>query len=84
MDKQTSTIINRFRDAFQKHDPSGLSEITAEDCILETPDGARFEGRDACLVFWTAVASDKNIQFEEERIDLVGDRALIFWASAVR
>lgn len=50
MDKQTSTIINRFRDAFQKHDPRELSEITAEDCILETPDGARFEGRDACLV----------------------------------
>ena len=24
-------------------------------------------------------ASDKNIQFEEERIDMVGDRAVIFW-----
>ena len=43
MDKQTSSVINRFRDAFQKHDPRGLSDITAEDCVLETPDGARYE-----------------------------------------
>ena len=79
MDKQTSSIVDRFREAFQKHDPSGLSDITAEDCLLETPDGARFEGREACVTFWSGVASDKNIQFEEERVDIVGDRALIFW-----
>lgn len=79
MDKQTSSVINHFRDVFQKHDPRGLSDITAEDCVLETPDGARYEGREACVAFWSAVASDKNIQFEEERIDIFGERALIFW-----
>lgn len=79
MDKQTVSVIDRFRDVFQKHDPRNLSDITAEDCVLETPDGARYEGREACLAFWRAVATDKNIQFEEERIDIVGDRALIFW-----
>jgi hypothetical protein len=79
MDKQSSSVINRFREAFQKHDPRDFSDITAEDCILETPDGARYEGREACVAFWTAVASDKNIQFEEERIDVIGERALIFW-----
>ena len=79
MDNQTSSVINCFSDAFQKHDPRGLSDITAEDCILETPDGARYEGREACVAFWSGVASDKNIQFDEERIDIIGERALIFW-----
>ena len=79
MDKQTSSVINQFRDAFQKHDPRGLSDITAEDCVLETPDGARYEGRQACVTFWSGVATDKNIQFDEERIDILGERALIFW-----
>lgn len=79
MDKQTVSVVDRFREAFQKHDPRGLSDITAEDCVLETPDGARYEGREACVAFWSAVASDKNIQFDEERIDTFGDRALIFW-----
>lgn len=79
MDTQTSSIVNLFRDAFQKHDPRGLSDITAGDCVLETPDGARYEGREACVAFWSAVASDKNIQFDEERIDILGERALIFW-----
>jgi len=79
MDKQTSSIVNRFRDVFQKHDPRDLSDITAEECVLETPDGARYEGREACVAFWSVVASDRNIQFDEERIDIVGDRGLIFW-----
>ena len=79
MDKQTGSVINRFKDSFQKHDPRGLSDITAEDCVLETPDGARYEGREACVAFWSAVASDKNIQCDEERIDILGERALIFW-----
>lgn len=79
MDNQLSSVIDRFREAFQKHDPCGLSTITAEDCVLETPDGARYEGRDACVAFWSAVASDKNIQFEEEQVDILGERALIFW-----
>ncbi len=79
MDKQTTSVINHFRDAFRNHDTIYLSDITAEDCILETPDGARYEGRDACVAFWTAVACDRSIRFDEERIDIIGDRALIFW-----
>jgi hypothetical protein len=83
MDKQTSSVIDRFREAFQKHDPRGLSDITAEDCFLETPDGASYKGREACVAFWSAVASDKNIQFDEERVDIIGDRGLIFWHLAL-
>jgi ketosteroid isomerase-like protein len=79
MEKQPNSAIDRFRKAFQIHDPGDFSDITAEDCVLETPDGARYEGRNACVAFWTAVASDKNIQFEEERVDILGERALIFW-----
>jgi hypothetical protein len=79
METQTSLIVNRFNDAFQKHDPHGFSDITAENCVLETPDGTRYEGRKACVAFWSAVASDRNIQFNEERIDILGERALIFW-----
>lgn len=79
MDKQTDSVITLFREAFQKHDPRRLAGITSENCVLETPDGARYEGSDACLAFWSEIARDKNIQFDEERVDIIGDRALIFW-----
>ncbi len=79
----TKEVIDRFEHAFQTHDPSDFVNIISEDCVLENtgpaPDGARYEGRDACVKFWTSVAANKDMHFDEENIDILGDRAIIRW-----
>ena len=37
MNEQTKTIIERFDHAFRSHEPSELTDIIADDCVLETP-----------------------------------------------
>lgn len=79
----TKEVIDRFENAFQKHDPSNFADIISEDCLIENtgpaPDGARYEGRDACVEFWTSVATNRNTHFEEESIDILGERAIVRW-----
>ncbi|BCB76786.1 nuclear transport factor 2 family protein [Phytohabitans flavus] len=79
----TSEVIRRFNDAFLRHDPDQLDELVGEECVMEAiqpaPDGARYEGRAACLTFWRALAGDHATQFEPEEIAVAGDRASIRW-----
>lgn len=79
----TTEIIRQFNKAFVEHDPALLTTLIGEDCVMEAiqpaPDGARYEGREACLAFWTALADDNTTQFEPEEITVAGDRATIRW-----
>jgi ketosteroid isomerase-like protein len=79
----TNDVIQRFNDAFLRHDPAQLDELVGEGCVMEAiqpaPDGARYEGRAACLAFWQALAGDRDTQFETEEIAVAGDRATIRW-----
>jgi len=79
----TKEVIDRFEHAFQTHDSRGLIDIISDDCILENtgpaPDGARYIGGDACIKFWTDVVDNRNMYFDEENIDILGDRAIIRW-----
>jgi len=79
----TSEVIRRFNDAFLQHDPGLLDELVGEGCVMEAiqpaPDGARTEGRAACLEFWQALANDRTTQFEPEQVIVAGDRASIRW-----
>jgi ketosteroid isomerase-like protein len=82
-DRDTSEVIRRFNAAFVEHDAALLADLIDEDCVMEAiqpaPDGARYEGRDACLEFWQALAADRSTQFEPEEIIVSGDRATIRW-----
>lgn len=81
--KTTLEILNRFHDAFEKHRPDDLDDLIGEGCILENttpaPDGARYEGREACLEFWKGIASSGNLAFEAEEIWAGEDRGIIRW-----
>ncbi len=59
---ETAEIMRRFNDVFQRHDPSALDELVAEDCVIENttpaPDGARRAGKAACVELWSAIATD--------------------------
>ena len=53
--KVTREIVERFHNAFEKHRPADLDDLIGEGCVLENtapaPDGARYEGREACITF---------------------------------
>ena len=81
--KATREIMERFHTAFEKHRPEDLDGLIGEGCVLENtapaPDGARYEGRAACLTFWKSVASSANLVFKAEEISALGDRGIIRW-----
>jgi len=79
----TLEILRRFNEAFQAHRPEDLDDLIGEGCVLENtgpaPDGARYEGREACLNFWKGIASSANLVFQEEEIWASADRGIIRW-----
>jgi hypothetical protein len=79
----TLEILKRFNGAFQAHQPEDLDDLIGEGCVLENtapaPDGARYEGREACLSFWKGIASSANLVFEAEEIWSSEDRGIIRW-----
>lgn len=81
--KVTREIVKRFNNAFEKHRPEDLDVLIGEGCVLENtapaPDGARYEGRDACLTFWKGLASNADLVFEPEEIWASEDRGIIRW-----
>ncbi|MBD8066676.1 nuclear transport factor 2 family protein [Devosia sp. PTR5] len=81
--QSTREIMERFNSAFGKHRPQDLDDLIGEGCVLENtapaPDGARYEGRDACLTFWKGLASSTNLIFENEEIFAMGDRGILRW-----
>ncbi len=86
MNNDTAEVIRRFNFAFQQHEPALLLDIIGDDCVLENtgpaPNGARYEGRAACLALWQRIASDPGIRFAIEEVRTIADHALIFWRLA--
>ncbi|CAM3338319.1 SnoaL-like domain-containing protein [Paracoccus aminovorans] len=81
--KTTREIVERFHDAFENHRPDALDALIGEGCILENtgpaPDGARYQGREACLEFWKGIAASANLAFTAEEIWAGADRGIIRW-----
>lgn len=81
--KITRDILERFNAAFEAHRPDDLDALIGDECVLENtapaPDGARYEGREACLEFWRGIASSENLVFEPEEIWASEDRGIIRW-----
>jgi ketosteroid isomerase-like protein len=79
----TSEVIHRFNEAFLRHDGSMLTNLVAEDCVMESvepaPDGTRYVGRNACLTFWQNLANCRDGAFATEDIAVFADRAIIRW-----
>jgi hypothetical protein len=83
MTRSTAEIMERFNTAFLTHDPTLLEDLVAEDCVIENtvpaPDGARYEGRAACLGLWQQIATMPGAWFESEGVEVFGDRAILRW-----
>ncbi len=81
--RSTAEIMRRFNAAFLNHDPSLLEDLVAEDCVIENtvpaPDGARYEGRAACLGLWRQIATMPGAWFDAESVEVWDDRAILRW-----
>ena len=81
--EQTSEVMRRFNEVFQRHDPSALPELVAKDCVIENtqpaPNGSRHVGRDACVALWKEIATTPGTHFDLEDVFVAGDRAIIRW-----
>ena len=79
----TRTVIDRFNDVFQRHDPSALAALVADDCVLENttpaPDGARHTGKEACVALWSRIATDPTLSFDVEQVTTLDEHAEIYW-----
>ncbi len=78
-----SDVIHRFNHAFVAHDPSGFEALIGDECVMEAiepaPDGARYEGKAACVEFWLQLIEDRSTQFTDEHIEVAEDTATIRW-----
>jgi ketosteroid isomerase-like protein len=81
---QTMRIIERFNEAFNRHDADALALVLTDDTVFEDtspqPDGRRIEGKAAVVAFWREWFSrNADSAFEAEDVIVSGDRAVVLW-----
>lgn len=79
----TRAAIERFNDAFSRHDVDGVMAAMTDDCLFENtppPDGERYSGQAAVRAFWQEFfAGSPTARFEEEESFALGDRCIVRW-----
>jgi ketosteroid isomerase-like protein len=83
-DATTRMAVDRFNEAFNRHDPDALALLLTDDTVFEdtspAPDGRRIEGKAAVVAFWREwFARNPDARFEAEEIIVSGDRAVVRW-----
>ena len=82
--KATLEAIERFNDAFGRHDVDGVMKAMTDDCVFENtcppPDGERYEGKESVREsFERFFRSSPTAVFETEEIFAAGDRCVVRW-----
>ncbi len=80
----TRMVIDRFNEAFNRHDVDALSPLLTDDTVFEdtspAPDGQRIEGKAAVVAFWRVwFARNADAVFEAEDVIVSGNRAVVLW-----
>ena len=80
----TQGTVDRFNEAFNRHDPDALALLLTDDTVFEdtspAPDGRRIEGKAAVVAFWREwFARNPDARFEAEEVIVSGDRAVVRW-----
>jgi ketosteroid isomerase-like protein len=81
---QTFSTIDRFNEAFNRHDVPAIMALMTDDCVFENtspaPDGERYEGQAAIRGFWEQLfASSPQAHFATENMFAAGDRCTVRW-----
>ena len=80
----TLETIDRFNEAFNRHDVDAVMALMTADCIFEntypSPDGTRYEGQVAVRRYWEEFFSTSpQSVFEAEEIFVHEDRGVVRW-----
>jgi len=83
-DVTTRRVVDRFNEAFNRHDADALALWLTDDTVFEdtspAPDGRRIEGKAAVVAFWREwFAHNPDARFEAEEVIVSGDRAVVRW-----
>ena len=80
----TRMVVDRFNDAFNRHDADALAALLTDDTVFEDtsppPDGRRIEGKSTVVAFWREwFVRNPDARFEAEEIIVSGDHAVVRW-----
>jgi cation diffusion facilitator family transporter len=79
----TSAAVDRFNDAFNRHDVDAVMSTMTDDCVFENtspPRGERFEGQEQVRAAWEGFfAASPTARFESEDVIVAGDRCVVQW-----
>src|SRR5579872_2111932 len=80
----TLAAVDRFNEAFNRHDLDGVMALMTEDCVFETtspsPDGQRHVGQSAVRAAWEQLfGNSPHARFDAEEIFASGDRCTVRW-----
>lgn len=83
-EQTTRETIDKFNDAFNRHDVDAVSALLTEDTVFEdtspAPDGRRVEGKAAVSDFWRAwFARNADAHFDAEEIVVSRNHATVLW-----
>lgn len=83
-EQATRATIDRFNEAFNRHDADWLARFLTEDTVFEdtspAPDGRRIEGTAAVVEFWRGwFARNPDARFEAEEVIVSGNRGTVLW-----
>lgn len=83
-EQATRDAIDRFNNAFNRHDADALAETLTEDTVFEdtspAPDGRRIEGKAAVVEFWRGwFARNADARFDAEKVIIGRDHATVLW-----
>ena len=80
----TLATVEKFNEAFNRHDVDAVMNAMTEDCIFEntapSPDGTRIVGAEAVRAYWTKFfTNNPDAFFEAEEVFADGDRCVVRW-----
>jgi ketosteroid isomerase-like protein len=83
-EQATRAVVDRFNEAFNRHDADALAAVLTDDTVFEdtspAPDGRRVEGKAAVTEHWRAwFARNTDARFEAEETIVSGNHAVVRW-----
>ena len=79
----TIAAVDRFNDAFNRHDVDAVMAAMTDDCVFENtspPNGRRYEGQVQVRAAWEEFfAASPTAHFDGEDVITSGDRCIVQW-----
>lgn len=80
----TRAAVERFNEAFNRHDVDAIMRCMTDDCVFENtrpaPDGTRLVGQASVRAFWEEFfARSPQARFETEDLFAAGDSCVVRW-----